>query len=77
MNNLNCQQELVKRRMNMANLDIRAAAVSAGVRLWRVADELGIADASLSRKLRKELPPEEKTKIFSIIQNLSQEVTDE
>lgn len=40
----------------MANLDIRAAAVSAGVRLWRVADALGIADASLSRKLRKELP---------------------
>ena len=61
----------------MANLDIRAEAVSHGVRLWRVAEELGIADASLSRKLRKELPPEEKTKIFSIIQNLSQEVADE
>lgn len=59
----------------MANLDIRAAAVSAGVRLWRVADALGIADASLSRKLRKELPQEEKEKILSIIQKLSQEVS--
>ena len=59
----------------MANLDIRAAAVSAGVRLWRVADALGIADASLSRKLRKELPQEEKEKIFSIIQKLSREVS--
>lgn len=59
----------------MANLDIRAAAVSAGVRLWRVADALGIADASLSRKLRKELPQEEKEKIFSIIRELSQEVS--
>ena len=59
----------------MANLDIRAAAVAAGVRLWRVADALGIADASLSRKLRKELPQEEKEKIFSIIQKLSQEVS--
>lgn len=59
----------------MANLDIRAAAVSAGVRLWRVADALGIADASFSRKLRKELPQEEKEKIFSIIRELSQEVS--
>ena len=58
----------------MANLDIRAAAVSAGVKLWRVADALGIADSSFSRKLRKELPQEEKEKIFSIIQKLSQEV---
>ena len=57
----------------MANLDIRAAAVSAGVKLWRVADALGIADASLSRKLRKELPQEEKKKIFSIIEQLSRE----
>ena len=59
----------------MANLDIRAAAVSAGVKLWRVADALGIADASLSRKLRKELSQEEKEKIFSIIRKLSQEVS--
>ena len=57
----------------MANLDIRAAAVSAGVKLLRVADALGIADASLSRKLRKELPQEEKKKIFSIIEQLSRE----
>ena len=58
----------------MANLDVRAAAVSSGVRLWRVAEELGIADASLSRKLRKELPQEEKAQIFAIIKRLSKEV---
>ena len=58
----------------MANLDIRAAAVSAGVKLWRVADALGIADASLSRKLRKELPAAEKAKIFAIIEDLAKEV---
>lgn len=59
----------------MANLDVRAAAVSSGVRLWQVADALGIADASLSRKLRKELPPEEKERIFAIIKRLSKEVS--
>ncbi len=58
----------------MANLDIRAEAVSCGVRLWRVAEELGIADASLSRKLRKELPQAEKERIISIIHRLSKEV---
>ena len=55
----------------MANLDVRAAAVSSGVRLWRVAEELGIADASLSRKLRRELPPEEKERILNMALHLS------
>ena len=59
----------------MANLDIRAEAVSHGVRLWRVAEELGIADASLSRKLRKDLPQDEKEKIIAIIRQLSKEVS--
>lgn len=59
----------------MSNQDIRRMAAGAGVKLWQIADALGIADCSLSRKLRKELAPEEKEKIFSIIQSLSQEVS--
>lgn len=58
----------------MFNQDIRRSAAGAGVRLWQIADALGIADCSLSRKLRKELPQEEKAKIFSIIERLSQGV---
>ena len=46
----------------------------AGVKLWQIADALGIADCSLSRKLRKELLQEEKDRIFGIIRELSQEV---
>lgn len=57
----------------MENQDIRRAAAGAGVKLWKIADALGIADCSLSRKLRKELSPDEKEKIFSIIKNLEQE----
>ena len=45
-----------------------------GVRLWQIAEALGIADCSLSRKLRKELPEDEKQKIFGIIKTLSKEV---
>lgn len=59
----------------MSNQDIRRTAAGAGVRLWQIAEALGIADCSLSRKLRKELPQEEKERIFSIIKELSQEVS--
>lgn len=59
----------------MCNQDIRQAATESSVRLWRIADALGITDSSFSRKLRKELPQVEKEKIFSIIQKLSREVS--
>ena len=59
----------------MLNQDIRRAAAGAGVRLWQIAEAMGIADCCLSRRLRKELPQEEKERILSIIQQLSQEVS--
>ena len=55
----------------MSNQDIRLTAAGAGVRLWQIADALGISDYKFSRKLRKELPQEEKENIFSIIRELS------
>lgn len=57
----------------MVNQDVKRAAGGAGVRLWQVADALGIADSALSRKLRKELPADEKEKILSIIAELAKE----
>lgn len=59
----------------MSNQDIRRTAVGAGVKLWQIADALGMADCSFSRKLRKELPQDEKEKIFSIIRRLAKEVS--
>lgn len=58
----------------MNNQDIRRTAAGAGVKLWQIAEKLGITDCSLSRKLRRELSSEEKEKIFSIIQELAGEV---
>lgn len=55
----------------MTNTDIKVAALQAGVKLWELAEALGIADTSLSRKLRRELPDEEKQKILDIIDRLS------
>ena len=47
----------------MHNKEIRAAAKNAGIFLWEVAEAYGINDGNFSRKLRKELPKEEKDKI--------------
>ena len=56
-----------------ANVDIREAAKKAGVHLWQVAEVYGMNDGNFSRKLRKELPQEEKEKILEIIDRLAQE----
>lgn len=59
--------------MSTANMEIRECAKSAGVRLWEVAEAYGINDGNFSRKLRRELPSEEKEKVLSIINRLAQE----
>lgn len=61
----------------MKNRDIRNAAAGNGVFLWQVADVLGIADSSFSRKLRRELGETEKRKILDIISALAKEDRDE
>ena len=57
----------------MHNKEIRSAAKNAGIRLWEVAAAYGINDGNFSRKLRRELPQEEKEKILAIIDRLAQE----
>ncbi len=56
-----------------ANAEIRESAKQAGVCLWQVAAACGINDGNFSRKLRQELPQEEKEKILEIIDRLAQE----
>ncbi len=57
----------------MKNADIREEVKNAGLKLWQIADKLGITDASFSRKLRKELNAEEKARIRAIIAELKGE----
>lgn len=59
--------------MTVKNQDIRNAAKKAGVKLWQIADKLGTWDTTFSKKLRKELPQEEKEEIFGIIATLAKE----
>jgi predicted XRE-type DNA-binding protein len=53
-----------------ANKDVRAEIKTAGVKYWQIADVLGMADGNFSRRLRKELPDDEKQKILNIIKDL-------
>ena len=57
----------------MKNIVIREKAKNAGVRLWEVAEHLGIGDATLSRKLRHELPREDRDRILEIIDEIANE----
>lgn len=59
--------------LNKANSDIKEKAVNKGVFLYEIAEKLGMYETTFLRKLRKELSAEEKTKIFSIIDELSAE----
>lgn len=57
----------------MKNQEIRDLAKNGSVRLWQVADRLGINDGSLSRRLRYDLSELERTEIIKIIEVLIQE----
>ena len=54
----------------MENLDIRSKLKEAGLYQWMLAERLGMAEQTLERKLRRELPTEEKQKIFSAIEEI-------
>lgn len=59
----------------MCNKDIRNAAGGAGIKLWQVAEAIGMNESAFSRKLRRELPLEEKTRVLAAIEKLSKEGT--
>ena len=54
----------------MTNQEIKLKAAGSGVKLWEIAEKLGINDGNLSRKLRHELPDEMKQEILSIIDEI-------
>lgn len=56
----------------MTNKDIRTEIYLSGLKYWQIADCIGICAETFSRKLRHELPEDEKAKIRSVIKELSQ-----
>ena len=58
--------------MVRANSDIRAEARNAGVTLWAVAREIGVSEATLTRRMRVELRGDEKTQMRGAISRIVQ-----
>lgn len=56
----------------MVNEVIRRRAKEAGVKFWELADALSISEATVTRKLRRELPDAEREKILEIIGQIAQ-----
>ena len=54
----------------VANERIREEAFKKGVRLWEIAERFGMADTAFSRKLRKELSPEDTEKALNYINDI-------
>ena len=66
--NLHKEREIIVK----SNKDIRAYAIEKDVLIIQIAKEIGIQKSSISRKLAKELPPEEKNRIFKAIDNIAE-----
>ena len=54
----------------MCNKDIKQLLKSKGIYKWQLAEKLGTNEYSFSRKMRKELPKEEKEKIIKVIKEM-------
>ena len=56
--------------MMKPNQDVRNAVEENGFKLWQLAEALGIYDGNLSRKLRRELPTDQKEHILRTIDRM-------
>ncbi len=56
-----------------ANKEIKEAARKAGVFHYEIAERLNIQESAFSRKLRRELPDQEKKELLEIIKTLAAE----
>lgn len=59
----------------MSNECIRAEAKKNKVCLWEIADRLGVSEATITRKLRRELSDPEREVILSAISGIAKEKT--
>ncbi len=53
----------------MSNTEIREEMKKKGLEQWRLGALLGVSEATICRKMRMELPAEEKERILHIIRN--------
>lgn len=55
----------------MRNVEIKQRAKEKGVKLWQLAERLGITDSTFSRRLRHELSEDEFMRVCTLIDELA------
>lgn len=55
----------------MSNAELRQEATNKGVKLWEIANEIGIADTTFSKWMRKELSADRKKVVHEAIHAIS------
>lgn len=63
--------------MSKSNAEIRTLAKQSNVFLYEIAERLNVSEPTITRRLRRELPDEEKAKIKGIIAELAAEKANE
>ena len=56
----------------MTGAEVRELIVSSGVKLWQVAEKLGVNDGNFSRRLRKPFDDKETETVIRIITEIKQ-----
>ena len=56
----------------MENQSIRNYAQKHGVKLWEIAEAIGMTDSTFSRKLRLELPSDQQDHICRVIEQIAE-----
>jgi lambda repressor-like predicted transcriptional regulator len=59
-------------RHNVPNKDIRVKCLENGIRFWQIARQLGVSPETITRRLRTELPAEEKEVIYRAMEQIMQ-----
>ena len=57
----------------LENTAIRTRAKEKGVRLWELAEIMGISEPTITRRLRRELPAEQQEKMLALIDEIAAE----
>ena len=57
----------------MSNTDVRQYAKKNGVFFWQCAQAMGVSESTMTRRLRTELPEQDKQTLFQIIDNLAKQ----
>lgn len=57
-------------RQLTANKEVRDSLAAHNIPQWQLADALGIHEETLCRRLRRELPDDEKAKLLEVIEKI-------